>query len=424
MAANMSDQKRLGIACGTPLAMLLLAMGAGSLSGSVDRPASQTVAVAHDNFHAAAGGSKPVVTSEELTDTEVSPAMIRETVSMTSLKPAVASPATSIADQSPEIETDSAAPATQVDAEPEDDSLANDIAQAKETETDVVDPAVPQSSVNAAEDAVAELATIATNEVPESVSDAAVPSDSFEAVITEPTDESKLIDPVDWAETTESELETDTVLETETVMDESTVSVADVDTAPSSRLDVADLSIVEKSNKSDEIATLSAADPTAKTSTESAANGESELTEASNAESASVTETENLSDVPVNLPDVEEPPASTASKDITAATTAVADKPPTTGDGSPKTDAGKPFLGVGIRNPAGNVITTLYAKSTAAKLGVALGDQLVSVNGKPVTSLDTLRTALSDLAVSDATTLEVIRNGERLSLGPLPLGSR
>ena len=71
-----------------------------------------------------------------------------------------------------------------------------------------------------------------------------------------------------------------------------------------------------------------------------------------------------------------------------------------------------------------SIVTTVYAGSTADKLGVKLGDQLVTVIEKPVVDINTLRSALTGSKVADAMTVEVVRDGKRLSLGPLPLGSR
>lgn len=84
----------------------------------------------------------------------------------------------------------------------------------------------------------------------------------------------------------------------------------------------------------------------------------------------------------------------------------------------------KPFLGVGIRNVGNTKVTTLYSGSAAAALGLALGDELISVNGAAVTNMETLRAALASLGVGDPITVQVMRSGGIVALGPVPLSGR
>ena len=84
----------------------------------------------------------------------------------------------------------------------------------------------------------------------------------------------------------------------------------------------------------------------------------------------------------------------------------------------------RPFLGVGFRDPSKPIVTTLYQGSTAFTLGINLGDEIISVNGQSVSSIESLRSILSTLAVGDATEVVIKRDGEELQLGPGPIGGR
>jgi len=83
----------------------------------------------------------------------------------------------------------------------------------------------------------------------------------------------------------------------------------------------------------------------------------------------------------------------------------------------------KPFFGVGIRG-AGSIVTTLYVNSTAQKLGITLGDEIVAINGTSISDLARLRKALKSASVGMPTTVSVRRGSTNLELGPLPLGTK
>ncbi|MEM7317373.1 MAG: PDZ domain-containing protein [Planctomycetota bacterium] len=85
---------------------------------------------------------------------------------------------------------------------------------------------------------------------------------------------------------------------------------------------------------------------------------------------------------------------------------------------------GKPFLGVGIRDPTNSIVTTLYGDSTAAQLGIVLGDAIVSVNGTPITDIDSLRSIVGATSIGSDVTIVILRDGNEFTIGPLPLGER
>ena len=84
----------------------------------------------------------------------------------------------------------------------------------------------------------------------------------------------------------------------------------------------------------------------------------------------------------------------------------------------------KPFLGIGIRDPSNAIVTTLYPDSTASKLGVILGDQIQAINAVRVSDIETVRNAVTRIAVGEKTELSIKRDGKSMKLGPLPMGSK
>ncbi len=92
--------------------------------------------------------------------------------------------------------------------------------------------------------------------------------------------------------------------------------------------------------------------------------------------------------------------------------------------GEPREGSAKPFLGVGIRDPSNSVVTTLYRDSTAAKLGITLGDAIVSVNGTAVEEIESLRSIIATMSIGSDVTVVIRRDGNEYSVGPLPLGGR
>lgn len=89
-----------------------------------------------------------------------------------------------------------------------------------------------------------------------------------------------------------------------------------------------------------------------------------------------------------------------------------------------KQQRGKPFFGVGIREANSSRVTTLYAGSTAARLGIKLGDRLLALDGSEVRSMDMLRAALASKRVGDPVAVSVLRDGKTLQLGPSLLRGR
>lgn len=86
--------------------------------------------------------------------------------------------------------------------------------------------------------------------------------------------------------------------------------------------------------------------------------------------------------------------------------------------------SGKPFLGVGFRDPSNTKVTTLWSNSTALKLGIQLGDNIVSINASPVGNLAQIRDVLSEMSVGDEVSVTIIRgDSSPVSVGPMPLGA-
>lgn len=114
-----------------------------------------------------------------------------------------------------------------------------------------------------------------------------------------------------------------------------------------------------------------------------------------------------------------------ASPPVTSLPTVEPTQPvPTTVAATSAAPTSKPFLGVGIRDVSGTTVTTVYPNSTAEKLGVKLGDRVLQLNGKNVTSMDTLRSAISGISVGDETTITVERGKLAYELGPLTMGTK
>lgn len=91
---------------------------------------------------------------------------------------------------------------------------------------------------------------------------------------------------------------------------------------------------------------------------------------------------------------------------------------------TPDVKSGKAFLGVGFRDPSNTIVTTLWSNSTAAKLGIQLGDRIVSINGFPVGNLQQIRDVLGSMSAGDDATVTISRGkGAPVSVGPMPLGA-
>ena len=84
----------------------------------------------------------------------------------------------------------------------------------------------------------------------------------------------------------------------------------------------------------------------------------------------------------------------------------------------------KSFLGVGIRRTGTTRVTTLYGGSTAEKMGILIGDELVTVNNKKVSDVETLRKVLGTIKVGEKIVLQIRRNNEVYTVGPAAIGTR
>ena len=91
---------------------------------------------------------------------------------------------------------------------------------------------------------------------------------------------------------------------------------------------------------------------------------------------------------------------------------------------SPVGTVGKAFLGVGFRDPDKARVTTLYGSSTATQLGILLGDEILSLNGTPVSDIESLRAVIASMSVGEGATVVILRDGNEYTLGPLPIGKR
>ena len=72
---------------------------------------------------------------------------------------------------------------------------------------------------------------------------------------------------------------------------------------------------------------------------------------------------------------------------------------------------------LGLENTDGAIVRNVGEGGPADLAGVQLGDVIVSFNNLPVAQVRDLTTAVAETRVGSATTMEVIRNGERLTLG-------
>ena len=68
---------------------------------------------------------------------------------------------------------------------------------------------------------------------------------------------------------------------------------------------------------------------------------------------------------------------------------------------------------LGVERNRGELIRSVTPGGPAARAGLEQGDVVISVNGQPVTSQQTLSYLISNLAVGSRVPLEVVRNGQR-----------
>lgn len=78
------------------------------------------------------------------------------------------------------------------------------------------------------------------------------------------------------------------------------------------------------------------------------------------------------------------------------------------------------YAGLGLKAEAGLEVLAVAPGSAAAAAGVRPGDEVTAVVGTPVHSLQDLRLALDGLAPGVAVTLELRREGRRLTLAVTP----
>ncbi|PJF26322.1 MAG: hypothetical protein CUN53_08285 [Phototrophicales bacterium] len=75
------------------------------------------------------------------------------------------------------------------------------------------------------------------------------------------------------------------------------------------------------------------------------------------------------------------------------------------------------FLGIGIEDAdTGALITEVLANSAAERAGLLVGDVITAVNGEPVADAAALRDLIGGLRPRDRVTLEVLRDGETLTV--------
>ncbi len=71
---------------------------------------------------------------------------------------------------------------------------------------------------------------------------------------------------------------------------------------------------------------------------------------------------------------------------------------------------------LGMDRPGGVVVEDVYPRSPADRAGLAAGDVVVAVAGRPVEDSDALRYRIATMPVGEAATLDVLRRGRRVGL--------
>lgn len=402
MAEALSEEKQIGVACGTPVLMILLALGAGQLDAPNPQAKSVALSAAHDEFQASIS---PTISESEKPDE--TPA----TLAVTSLKPELKP----IEEAIQTVETASAEELLPVEElQTLEDTSTIDPADLVATTSESTpnldpEPAVPPAAIEPTTEDTDLIPLIEANdEVPEAT-----------LVAFETTSEVETIEPAA-AEPPSSVLESSEV-----------ASIAEPEAADPPTFATAPLAL-NSAEPSEAVDPVAAEPPPVAVTVQpdpapSAPPAVEPAPAAPPVAAAPVTEAVDpapatpppaspaMADAPTTLPEDPTPVSlpDDPTESVSSSPTSASEKPPA-----------KPFLGVGIRNPEGNVITTLYANSTAVELGLKLGDQLVGFNGQTVTDLDSLRSALAGLKVADSATVEVIRSGVRFELGPVALKSR
>ena len=428
---------RLAVVCAAPLALLLAGLSLSSKddASNGDTPA-ESVAQANEEFEAVVAGEGDVANSAAPESGTV----------VEALKPAIESDA--VAEASAPLTAVAADQPPVLDAAPSPTQTAgSDVADAFEsTDADVAVASPPADDLAPAGDLLADTSSSSTDpeEAAPPASNLATATGSALGIdeVKEPESTSADIaagDPLP-AEppavaTASSDLDpeplgsdlTDSVASIDAV--EPDVSFSDVDpaeaappqpTAPEDDLAPTSLDGIASASTIDSQATAASIDVSAEAKASTGVVGDTSGTPrvarkylAPEPETA----TDSLPDVPSELELV-----GGGSTDVSAATEDPAPaQPPAT---TVSTTTGKPFLGVGIRNPSTSLVTTIHEGTTAQKLGIRLGDTILSVNGEKLSNLAELRVVLKALAIGDATQVTVVRGDRLVKLGPLPLGTR
>lgn len=399
----MSEQKQLGIALGVPTTMILLAMAVAALRGPEAASPAKAVTEAHDRFQ----NSIDTDGANEI-PARVDQATASELTSVTSFKPLT------IEDNDKSAETTPS-------------SVSSEARKPKPTEGERIadlETAPPQAKLTASNAAVSNSEQISQSAYIEPTSPITTepaliaPENSEDTTNALARSEPGLIEPLasDALQNAGSSDNLPTVQD-DTVASEETLELPSETPEPPSLSD--DDIAVNNSTLSDSVVTGDA--PELASAPDLEIQGDKNVV---SSDPITKQETPVIADANVASAETTPPEAKT---EVLSQAVVEKEADRDTGVASEtkgNTEKIKPFLGVGIRNPQGNLITTVYVKSTARKVGVKLGDRLLSLNGKKVTNLSSLRAALADLNVSDPISMEILRDGKQLSLGPLPLGTR
>ena len=84
----------------------------------------------------------------------------------------------------------------------------------------------------------------------------------------------------------------------------------------------------------------------------------------------------------------------------------------------------QPFLGIHLRNAKSNRVDRVYSGTVAERLGILVGDRLISINGQQIDDLAQMQSFLKTLAVGELVRIEVFRDGVVYELGPSVIGGR
>ena len=89
-----------------------------------------------------------------------------------------------------------------------------------------------------------------------------------------------------------------------------------------------------------------------------------------------------------------------------------------------KDKGARPFLGISIAGKDSTRITKIYQGSTAERLGIRVGDELLSINDQKVSNLQTLLDALRKVKAGNDVKATFVQDGALKTTGPTPLGRK